>query len=149
MDDGEHNHRPYKKIRLEDTLESRNISIGPFQHDQLSQGRDHSVYTQVPPRSINEKPQNINPFISTCKTEIYHRLTFDYQSTRCAELNSQASKTSRSITSCSHSASCTPSGTPLEYNGRVSTRGYQDQVCFGMVGPHSAAQYSINVLITT
>ena len=138
MDGSEHNHRPRKKIRLEETCESRNISISSFQHDEPSQGRNRSFYF--------EEARNINSFISTCETEVHHRLTVGHQSARCAELNHQGSETSRSITSCSPSALCTPAETPLEYNSELPTKKYADQVCFGMVGPHSAAQYLGNVL---
>ena len=149
MDASEHIHRPRKKIRLEGTFESRNISISTFQHDepsQSSQSPDHSVYAQEPPRLNFEEARNINSFVSTSETEIHHRLTVEYRSTQCAELNHQRSRTSRSVTSCSPSALCTPAGAPLEYNSELSTKIYPDQVCFGMVGPHSAARYSRNVL---
>ena len=145
MDGSEHKHRPCKKIRLEDTFESRNISISSFQNDGPSQGRDHSVYTQPPARLNPEEARNINSCISTRETEIYHRLTVEYQSAQCAELNHQASKKSRSIASCSSSTSCTPAGTPLEYDSELSAKKHPDQVCFGMVGPHSVVQYSKNI----
>ena len=145
MDASEHIHRPCKKIRLEGTFESRNISISNFQHDEPSQSPDHSGYAQEPPRLNFEEARNINSFVSTCETKIHHRLV-EYQSTQCAELNHQRSGTSRSVTSCSPSALCTPAGAPLE-NSEFPTKIYPDQVCFGMVGPHSAAQYSRNVLI--
>ena len=146
MDGSEYNHRPRKKIRLEATLESRNISISSFQHDGHSQGREHSVYTQAPPSLNFDQARDINPFVSTCETETQHRLTAGYQSARCAELTYQGTETSRSITSCSPSASCTPAETLLEYGNELPTKIYSDQVCFGMVDPHSAAQYSRNVL---
>lgn len=141
MDGSEHNHRPRKKIRLEDT-ESNNISINNFQCDEVSQGRDHSVHAHEPPRLNFEEVRSINSFVSTSETEIHHRLTDEYQSGRCAELNPQGISTSRSITSCSPSALSTPAGRPLGYNNEIPTKKYSDQVCFGIVGPHSAAQYS-------
>ena len=146
MDGSQHNRRPRKKIRFEDTFESTNISIYSFQHDEPSQGRDHSVYVQELPRFNLEEARNINSFISTCETETHHRLPVEHQSARCAEVNHQGSKTFRSITSFSPSALCTPAGTPLEYNTELPTKNYSDQVCFGMVVPHSVAQYSRNVL---
>ena len=146
MDGSEYNYRPRKKIRLEATLESSNISISSFQHDGHSQAREHSVYTQASPRLSYDQARDINPFFSTCETETHHRLTIGYQSARCAELNHQGTETSRSITSCSPSASCTPAETLLEYSNKLPAKIDSDQVCFGMVDPHSAAQYSRNVL---
>ena len=145
MDGSQHNHRPRKKIRFEDTFEPTNISISSSQHDEPSQGRDHSVYAQEPPIFNFEEARNINSFVSTYETEINHRLTVEHQSTRCAEVNHQGSRTSRSSTSCSPSALCTPARTTLEYNSELPTKTYLDQVCFGMVGFHSAAQYSRNI----
>ena len=146
MDGSEHNQRPCKRIRLEGTFESRNITVSSFQHGEPSQGRDHSVYAQVPPRLNFDEARNNNSFVSTCESEIHHRLTVKNQSTRCAELNDQGSKASGSITSCSHSALCTPARTPLEYNSKLATEKYPDLVCFGMVGSHSAAQYLRNIV---
>ena len=146
MDGSEYNHRPRKKICLEATLESRNISISSFQHDGHSQGREHSVYTQVPPRLNFDEARDIKPSFSTCETETHRRLTSGYQSAPCAELNHQGTETPRRITSCLPSASCTPAETLLEYGSELPTKIYSDQVCFGMVGPHSTAQYSRDVL---
>ena len=146
MDGSEHNQRPCKRIRLEGTFESRNISISSFKHDEPSQGCDLSIYAQVPPRLNFGEARNSNPFVSTWETEIHHRLTVEYQSARCAELNHQGSKTSESIKSCSPSALFTPAGTPLEYKNELATKKFPDQVCFGMVGPHSAVRYLRNIV---
>ena len=145
MDDSEYNHRPCKKIRLEDILESRDVSISSFQHDGPSQDPDHSVYTHTLPRLNFEEARDINSFVSTCETEIRHGLTVEYQTAQCATLNQQGSKTSRSITSCWPSALCTPARIPLGYNSEFTTERDLHQVCFGMVSPHSAAQYSRDV----
>lgn len=147
MDGSEHNHRPYKRIRLEDTFESRNTSINSVPHDEPSQGRDDSFYTQTPPSSNLEVARSIHPFVSTCETETHHRLIVEYQSARCAELNHQGVHTSGSITSCSPSGLYSPAETPLEYKSELTTKKCPDQVCFGMVGPHPVVQYSRNVLI--
>ena len=147
MDGSEYDHRQCKKIRLEDTSESRNVSISSFQHDGPSQDPDHSVYIQEPPRVNFEEARNIDSLVSTCETESHHRLTVEYQSVQCAEPSHQGSTTPRSITSCPPSALCTPTWKTLEYSSEFPIKKYPDQVCFGMVGLHLAAQYSSNALI--
>ena len=148
MDGSQHDYRPRKKIRLEDTFESRNVSINSFQYDESSQGLHHNVYAQEPPKFKFEEARNTNSFVSTCEAEIqtHHRLTVEHQYGQCTELYHQGSETSGTIASCSPSALYTPAGTPLGYNSELLTKDYSDEVCFGMVGPRSVAQYSKKVL---
>lgn len=127
MDGNEHDHRPLKRLRLENTHVSGSLLSRSF---QSSEYRDHGVYNQVP---------LINPFVSTSETDCH--MTADYNSGQCRGSIHQITTTSGSDLSPWQStlstAPETSRATSPECSNELSTKDPMDQVCFGMVGLHS------------
>lgn len=133
MDGRKDDHRPGKRIRLEHSFESRAIALySPSQHATLHGGCDRGVHAQAPPSWNLEEVGNINPSISTHKTN--HHLTVDYHFTQCTRLDYQSSKTpGGSNKSLSPSDLSATDKTPSDHSNGLSSRDSTDQVCFGMV----------------
>ena len=122
MDGSEHDHRPWKRIRLEDTYGSGSIDSSSFQSNEDC---DHGVYIEAP---------LINTIVST--SEKYSHLTADYQFGQCPGPYHQTTTTSRSNTSLWPLTFSPAAGISLEGNNELSIKNSMNQVCFGMVGLH-------------